>query len=216
MCHQEAGKTIHDSIDEVREAVDFCRYYAKQIDNLGQVEIQGFDTKTRKVVRAGRGVFVCISPWNFPLAIFLGQITAALVAGNTVVAKPAEQTSLIAARAVELMIEAGFPNGTIQLLPGRGADIGAALTSHLAIAGVAFTGSTLTLSASIAHLQNVILRQYHLLLKQVAKPMIVDSTALPEQVVRDVIRSAFASAGQRCSALRCCMFRKILQTESFH
>ena len=144
ICHQEAGKTIHDSVDEVREAVDFCRYYAKQADNLQGFELKGFDGQTRIASRQGRGVFVCISPWNFPLAIFLGQITAALVAGNTVVAKPAEQTSLIAARAVELMNEAGFPAGTIQLLPGRGAEIGSALTSHDAIAGVAFTGSTPT------------------------------------------------------------------------
>ncbi|KPL96371.1 bifunctional proline dehydrogenase/L-glutamate gamma-semialdehyde dehydrogenase PutA [Vibrio splendidus] len=203
ICHQEAGKTIHDSVDEVREAVDFCRYYAKQADNLQGFELKGFDGQTRIASRQGRGVFVCISPWNFPLAIFLGQITAALVAGNTVVAKPAEQTSLIAARAVELMNEAGFPAGTIQLLPGRGAEIGSALTSHNAIAGVAFTGSTPT-----AQRINVSLASRN------AKPvpfiaetggqnaMIVDSTALPEQVVRDVIRSAFASAGQRCSALR--------------
>ncbi|WP_434763563.1 bifunctional proline dehydrogenase/L-glutamate gamma-semialdehyde dehydrogenase PutA [Vibrio fortis] len=203
ICHQEAGKTIHDSIDEVREAVDFCRYYAKQADNLQELELKGFDGQVRLASRQGRGVFVCISPWNFPLAIFLGQITAALVAGNTVVAKPAEQTSLIAARAVELMQQAGFPAGTIQLLPGRGAEIGSALTSHDAIAGVAFTGSTPT-----AQRINVSLAS------RTAKPvpfiaetggqnaMIVDSTALPEQVVRDVIRSAFASAGQRCSALR--------------
>ena len=203
ICHQEAGKTIHDSIDEVREAVDFCRYYAKQANNLQGFELKGFDGLTRIASRQGRGVFVCISPWNFPLAIFLGQITAALVAGNTVVAKPAEQTSLVAARAVELMKEAGFPAGTIQLLPGRGAEIGSALTSHDAIAGVAFTGSTPT-----AQRINVSLASRN------AKPvpfiaetggqnaMIVDSTALPEQVVRDVIRSAFASAGQRCSALR--------------
>ncbi|TKF74846.1 bifunctional proline dehydrogenase/L-glutamate gamma-semialdehyde dehydrogenase PutA [Vibrio sp. F13] len=203
ICHQEAGKTIHDSIDEVREAVDFCRYYAKQANNLQGFELKGFDGLTRIASRQGRGVFVCISPWNFPLAIFLGQITAALVAGNTVVAKPAEQTSLIAARAVELMNEAGFPAGTIQFLPGRGAEIGSALTSHDAIAGVVFTGSTPT-----AQRINVSLASRN------AKPvpfiaetggqnaMIVDSTALPEQVVRDVIRSAFASAGQRCSALR--------------
>lgn len=203
LCHQEAGKTLHDSIDEVREAVDFCRYYAKQAQNLQPFELQGFDGVKRTASREGLGVFVCISPWNFPLAIFLGQISAALVAGNTVVAKPAEQTSLIAARAVELMQQAGFPAGVIQLIPGRGADIGSALTSHPAIAGVAFTGSTAT-----AQRINVTLAQRE------AKPvpfiaetggqnaMIVDSTALPEQVVRDVIRSAFASAGQRCSALR--------------
>ncbi|AQM69850.1 Bifunctional protein PutA [Vibrio campbellii] len=203
ICHQEAGKTIHDSIDEVREAVDFCRYYAKQAQNLQPFELEGFDGVKRISSREGLGVFVCISPWNFPLAIFLGQVTAALVAGNTVVAKPAEQTSLIAARAIELMLEAGFPAGVIQLLPGRGGEIGHALTSHDAIAGVAFTGSTAT-----AQRINVTLAE------RCAKPvpfiaetggqnaMIVDSTALPEQVVRDVIRSAFASAGQRCSALR--------------
>ncbi|MCE0557006.1 bifunctional proline dehydrogenase/L-glutamate gamma-semialdehyde dehydrogenase PutA [Motilimonas sp. E26] len=203
LCHQEAGKTIHDSIDEVREAVDFCRYYAKQAQQLTPQTLTSFDGVTRTSTRQGRGVFVCISPWNFPLAIFLGQISAALVAGNTVVAKPAEQTSLIAARAVDLMAEAGFPAGVIQYLPGRGTDIGHALTSHPAIAGVAFTGSTPT-----AQRINISLAS------RVAKPvpfiaetggqnaMIVDSTALPEQVVRDVIRSAFASAGQRCSALR--------------
>ncbi|BCB45450.1 bifunctional protein PutA [Vibrio alginolyticus] len=203
ICHKEAGKTIHDSIDEVREAVDFCRYYAKQAQNLQPFELEGFDGVKRISSRKGLGVFVCISPWNFPLAIFLGQVTAALIAGNTVVAKPAEQTSLIAARAIELMLDAGFPAGVIQLLTGRGAEIGHALTSHDAIAGVAFTGSTAT-----AQRINVTLAERR------AKPvpfiaetggqnaMIVDSTALPEQVVRDVIRSAFASAGQRCSALR--------------
>lgn len=203
LCHQEAGKTIHDSIDEVREAVDFCRYYAKQVDALGELTITGFDGETRNIARQGRGVFVCISPWNFPLAIFLGQVAAALVAGNTVVAKPAEQTSLIAARAVELMNEAGFPAGTVQLLPGRGAEIGSALTSHPAIAGVAFTGST----ATAQRINQTLAQRDAAPVPFIAETggqnaMIVDSTALPEQVVRDVIRSAFASAGQRCSALR--------------
>ncbi|OEF28146.1 bifunctional proline dehydrogenase/L-glutamate gamma-semialdehyde dehydrogenase PutA [Vibrio rumoiensis] len=203
LCHKEAGKTIHDSIDEVREAVDFCRFYAKQDSVFDVKSMLGFDGVERLISREGRGVFVCISPWNFPLAIFLGQITAALVSGNTVIAKPAEQTSLIAARAVELMLEAGFPSGAIQLLTGNGALIGQALTSHPAIAGVAFTGSTPTAQ-----------RINHTLALRDAEPvpfiaetggqnaMIVDSTALPEQVVRDVLRSAFASAGQRCSALR--------------
>ncbi|MDF9398603.1 bifunctional proline dehydrogenase/L-glutamate gamma-semialdehyde dehydrogenase PutA [Vibrio sp. 1180_3] len=203
LCHQEAGKTIHDSIDEVREAVDFCRYYAKQVAILKPFEVESFDGETRQVCREGRGVFVCISPWNFPLAIFLGQIAAALVAGNTVVAKPAEQTSLIAARAVELMLEAGFPTGVIQLLPGRGAEIGSALTSHPAIAGVAFTGST----ATAQRINKTLAERDAAPVPFIAETggqnaMIVDSTALPEQVVRDVIRSAFASAGQRCSALR--------------
>ena len=203
LCHKEAGKTIHDSIDEVREAVDFCRYYASQKALFNDQEIEGFDGQTVTLNRQGCGVFVCISPWNFPLAIFLGQVSAALMCGNTVIAKPAEQTSLIAYRAVELMLEAGFPAGVIQLLPGLGGEIGNALTSHPAIAGVAFTGSTLTAQ-----------RINQTLAQRDAKPvpfiaetggqnaMIVDSTALPEQVVRDTIRSAFASAGQRCSALR--------------
>jgi RHH-type proline utilization regulon transcriptional repressor/proline dehydrogenase/delta 1-pyrroline-5-carboxylate dehydrogenase len=203
ICHKEAGKTIHDSIDEVREAVDFCRYYALQIKTMTPEEIKGFDQKTRLVSLEGRGVFVCISPWNFPLAIFLGQISAALVAGNTVVAKPAEQTSLIATRAVELMKEAGFPAGVIQLLVGKGADIGTALTSHPLIAGVAFTGSTATAQRINQTLSERDAAPVPLIAETGGmNAMIVDSTALPEQVVRDVMRSAFASAGQRCSALR--------------
>jgi RHH-type proline utilization regulon transcriptional repressor/proline dehydrogenase/delta 1-pyrroline-5-carboxylate dehydrogenase len=203
LCHQEAGKTVHDSIDEIREAVDFCRYYAVQAQGLSSTTISGFDQVERTITYKGRGVFACISPWNFPLAIFLGQITAALVAGNTVVAKPAEQTSLIATRAVELMIEAGFPSGVIQLLIGRGAEIGQALTSHPLIAGVAFTGST----ATAQRINQTLARRDCAPVPFIAETggqnaMIVDSTALPEQVVRDVIRSAFASAGQRCSALR--------------
>ncbi|MDA9556536.1 bifunctional proline dehydrogenase/L-glutamate gamma-semialdehyde dehydrogenase PutA [Vibrio sp.] len=203
ICHKEAGKTIHDSIDEVREAVDFCRYYANQIEELKDAKLKSFDGQTRIVSRNGRGVFVCISPWNFPLAIFLGQVTAALVAGNTVVAKPAEQTSLIAAYAVKLMLKAGFDKAAIQLLPGRGAEIGSALTSHDAIAGVAFTGSTPT----ALRINQTLAQRETAPVPFVAETggqnaMIVDSTALPEQVVRDVMRSAFASAGQRCSALR--------------
>ncbi len=203
LCHKEAGKTIHDAIDEVREAVDFCRFYAKQEHALAPVTLQGFDGQQRTIQRQGRGVFVCISPWNFPLAIFLGQVTAALVSGNTVVAKPAEQTSLIAGRAVELMLGAGFPAGVIQLLTGRGAQIGAALTTHPAISGVAFTGSTLTAQRINQSLASRDANPVPLIAETGGQnAMIVDSTALPEQVVRDVIRSAFASAGQRCSALR--------------
>ncbi|MCK6264336.1 bifunctional proline dehydrogenase/L-glutamate gamma-semialdehyde dehydrogenase PutA [Vibrio sp. ZSDE26] len=203
LCHQEAGKTIHDGIDEVREAVDFCRYYANQVEKFGESEIVGFDGNPLITSRQGLGVFVCISPWNFPLAIFLGQITAALVAGNTVVAKPAEQTSLIAAKAVELMYQAGFAKSAIQLLPGKGAEIGAALTAHPSIAGVAFTGSTITAQ----RINQSLAQREQSPVPFIAETggqncMIVDSTALPEQVVRDVIRSAFASAGQRCSALR--------------
>lgn len=203
LCHKEAGKTIHDSIDEVREAVDFCRFYAKQDSIFSLQSTADFDGNKRDMTREGRGVFVCISPWNFPLAIFLGQISAALVSGNTVIAKPAEQTSLIAARAVELMIEAGFPAGSIQLLPGNGALIGQALTSHPSIAGVAFTGSTPTAQRINATLAERETSPVPFIAETGGQnAMIVDSTALPEQVVRDVLRSAFASAGQRCSALR--------------
>lgn len=210
LCHKEAGKTIHDSIDEVREAVDFCRYYAVQAKlNFSNPEtIVGFDDISHQIARQGRGVFVCISPWNFPLAIFLGQVTAALVAGNTVVAKPAEQTSLIAVRAIELLLATGIAPQAIHLLPGDGKTVGAPLTSDHRVAGVAFTGSTET-----AQLINRTLSNRTFEGKGVApvpfiaetggqNAMIVDSTALPEQVVRDVVRSAFASAGQRCSALR--------------
>ncbi|MUJ27584.1 bifunctional proline dehydrogenase/L-glutamate gamma-semialdehyde dehydrogenase PutA [Aliivibrio fischeri] len=210
LCHKEAGKTIHDSIDEVREAVDFCRYYAVQAKlNFTTAEtIVGFDDISRQIERQGRGVFVCISPWNFPLAIFLGQVTAALVAGNTVIAKPAEQTSLIAVRAIELLLETGIAPQAVHLLPGDGKTVGAPLTSDHRVAGVAFTGSTET-----AQLINRTLANRSIEGEGVSpvpfiaetggqNAMIVDSTALPEQVVRDVMRSAFASAGQRCSALR--------------
>lgn len=203
ICHKEAGKTIHDSIDEVREAVDFCRYYANSAMLIETTTVKGFDGTERQMRRVGRGVFVCISPWNFPLAIFLGQVIAALVAGNTVVAKPAEQTSLIAMKAVELMKEAGFPDGVIQLLPGRGKDIGEALTNYNEVAGVAFTGSTLTAQRINQALAERETQPAPLIAETGGQnAMIVDSTALPEQVVRDVLRSAFASAGQRCSALR--------------
>ncbi|PMO34619.1 bifunctional proline dehydrogenase/L-glutamate gamma-semialdehyde dehydrogenase PutA [Vibrio breoganii] len=209
LCHMEAGKTIHDGIDEVREAVDFCRYYADNAIHLGPESIQGFDGNLQWCERHGRGVFVCISPWNFPLAIFLGQISAALVAGNTVVAKPAEQTSLIAARTIELMLESGFPADVIQFLPGRGAEIGSALTSHPAIAGVAFTGSTATAKRINLSLAERDSQPVPFIAETGGQnAMIVDSTALPEQVVRDVVRSAFASAGQRCSALRVLFVQK--------
>ena len=205
LCHREAGKTIQDSIDEVREAVDFCRYYAQQARShfASPTSYTDFLGKTKQTQLKGRGVFTCISPWNFPLAIFSGQVVAALVVGNTVIAKPAEQTSLIAIRAVELMHQAGIPTDVLHVIPGDGATIGAPLTSDERIAGLAFTGSTGT-----AQLINRTLAARN------AEPvpmiaetggqnaMLVDSTSLPEQVVRDAVRSAFASAGQRCSALR--------------
>ncbi|WP_375748905.1 bifunctional proline dehydrogenase/L-glutamate gamma-semialdehyde dehydrogenase PutA [Vibrio sp. HN007] len=203
LCHHEAGKTIHDSIDEVREAIDFCRFYAKQDHVFAEQALIGLNEQPLRVVQKGRGVFVCISPWNFPLAIFLGQISAALITGNTVIAKPAEQTCLIAAKAFELIKKAGFPDGVAQLLPGKGSDIGAALTSHPAVSGVAFTGSTGTAQKINQALADRNIEPVPLIAETGGQnAMIVDSTALPEQVVRDVLRSAFASAGQRCSALR--------------
>ena len=211
LCHHEAGKTIHDCIDEVREAIDFCRYYAQQaVDNFfeGKANVS-FDNIIQEINHQGKGVFVCISPWNFPLAIFIGQITAALVTGNTVLAKPAEQTSLIAAKTVLLMLEAGFPKQSIHLLTGNGAEIGSALTSDERIAGVVFTGSTKTAQLINRNLsERNVLPATFIAETGGQNAMIVDSTALPEQVVRDVIRSAFASAGQRCSALRVLFIQK--------
>ncbi|MBM1219986.1 bifunctional proline dehydrogenase/L-glutamate gamma-semialdehyde dehydrogenase PutA [Ponticoccus sp. SC2-23] len=186
---REAGKTLSDAVGELREAVDFLRYYAGQAEAMAEA--------------APRGPWVCISPWNFPLAIFTGQIAAALATGNAVLAKPAEQTPLIAARAVALLHEAGVPREVLQLLPGDGR-IGAALTSDPRIAGVAFTGSTETaqiiaraMAGSAAPGTPLIAETGGL------NAMVVDSTALPEHAVRDIVKAAFRSAGQRCSALRC-------------
>lgn len=189
---QEAGKTAADAIAELREAIDFLRYYAAEVERMavtGPVE--------------GRGVFVCISPWNFPLAIFSGQISAALAAGNAVLAKPAEQTPLIAAHAVSLLHKAGIPKAALQLLPGAGAEIGHALVSDPRISGVCFTGSTQT----AMHINRAMAEHAAPDAPLIAETgginaMIVDSSALPEQAVRDIIASAFQSAGQRCSALR--------------
>ncbi|MGP4844261.1 bifunctional proline dehydrogenase/L-glutamate gamma-semialdehyde dehydrogenase PutA [Marinobacter sp. 1Y8] len=205
ICSREAGKSLQDGIDEVREAVDFCRYYANQgrLRFAEAITLPGPTGESNELYLEGRGVFVCISPWNFPLAIYTGQMMAALVAGNTVIAKPAEQTSLLAHRAFELMLEAGFPGGAVQLLPGDGATIGGALMPDGRVAGVAFTGSTQT-----AHVINrTLANREGSIVPMIAETggqnaMIVDSSALPEQVVRDVVQSAFASAGQRCSALR--------------
>ncbi|WP_116132619.1 bifunctional proline dehydrogenase/L-glutamate gamma-semialdehyde dehydrogenase PutA [Tropicimonas sp. IMCC34043] len=186
---REAGKSLPDAVGELREAVDFLRYYAARIDRLD---------------RPARGVFACISPWNFPLAIFTGQIAAALAAGNGVIAKPAEQTPLIAATAVRLLHEAGVPREALQLLPGRGETVGAALTSDPRIAGVCFTGGTDTAQAIHRAMADHLDPAAPLIAETGGlNAMIVDSTALPEQAVRDVIASAFQSAGQRCSALRC-------------
>jgi RHH-type proline utilization regulon transcriptional repressor/proline dehydrogenase/delta 1-pyrroline-5-carboxylate dehydrogenase len=189
---REAGKTLLDGIAEVREAVDFLRYYANEAERL-----EDEDPGT------ARGIFVCISPWNFPLAIFTGQIAAALVAGNAVLAKPAEQTPIIAARAVVLMREAGLPDGALQLLPGDGPNVGGPLTSDPRIAGVCFTGSTEV--AQIIHkalAENAGPEAVLIAETGGLNAMIVDSTALTEQAVRDILISSFQSAGQRCSALR--------------
>lgn len=202
---REAGRTIEDAISEIRETIDFCRYYALQARQKfsASIKLPGPTGETNELTLNGRGVFVCISPWNFPLAIFVGQIAAALAAGNTVIAKPAENTSLIAYKTVKLLHEAGIPEDVLHLIIGDGANVGAPLTSDLRVAGIALTGSTAT-----AH-------RIHLTLAERGGPIIpfiaetggqnaciVDSSALSEQVVRDVIMGAFRSAGQRCSATR--------------
>ncbi len=201
---QEARKTIPDALGEVREAVDFCRYYAAQARRgLQPIELPG-PTGERNVMRMeGRGAWVCIAPWNFPLAIFLGQVTAALVAGNTVVAKPAPQTPEIAAYAVMLAHRAGVPEEALVLAVG-GPEMGQALMEDVRIAGVAFTGSTATAKRIARTLLEDDERPIVPLIAETGgiNAMIVDSTALPEQVVADVVTSAFRSAGQRCSALR--------------
>ncbi|MFO0405105.1 MAG: bifunctional proline dehydrogenase/L-glutamate gamma-semialdehyde dehydrogenase PutA [Labrys sp. (in: a-proteobacteria)] len=204
LLQSEAGKTIDDAIAEIREAVDFCRYYAAQArETLATPEIlPGPTGEENRLLHRGRGVFVCISPWNFPLAIFLGQVAAALVAGNAVVAKPAEQTPLIAHETVKLVHEAGVPASVLQLVPGDGR-VGARLVGHRAVAGVAFTGSTETAFA----INRALAAKNGPIVPLIAETgginaMIVDATALPEQVADDVVLSAFRSAGQRCSALR--------------
>ena len=186
---REGGKALPDAVAELREAVDFLRYYAAQGEPCE---------------RDPRGIIAAISPWNFPLAIFTGQIAAALMAGNAVIAKPAEATPLIAAYATRLLHEAGVPLSALQLLPGEGGVVGAALTADSAVAGVVFTGSTET-AQRIARSMAQHLRPGAPLIAETGglNAMIVDSTALPEQAVRDIINSAFRSAGQRCSALRC-------------
>lgn len=204
LCQREAGKTLTDSVLELREAVDFLRYYAGEARALfsAPFALPGPTGEENRLTLAGRGVFATISPWNFPLAIFIGPAAAALAAGNTVIAKPAEQTPLIAALAVKLCHDAGIPREVLQLLPGAG-DVGQMITSDPRIAGVAFTGSTETAQAinrSLAAREGPIATFIAETGGQNA--MIVDSSALPEQVTRDVVASAFQSAGQRCSALR--------------
>ncbi|AWV08719.1 bifunctional proline dehydrogenase/L-glutamate gamma-semialdehyde dehydrogenase PutA [Marilutibacter maris] len=204
LCTREAGKSIPDGVAEVREAVDFLRYYAGQARKLFTPEaLPGPTGESNTLQLSGRGVFVCISPWNFPLAIFTGQVAAALAAGNSVIAKPAEQTNLIGYYAVKLLHEAGVPEAVLQFLPGDGATVGAALTRDPRVAGVAFTGSTETARAinrALAARDAAI----GVLIAETGgqNALIADSSSLPEQLVKDAIGSAFTSAGQRCSAAR--------------
>ena len=206
----EARKTIGDALGEVREAVDFCRYYAAQARiGLRPIELPG-PTGERNILRMeGRGVWACIAPWNFPLAIFLGQVAAALVTGNTVVAKPAPQTPRIASRAIALAYEAGVPEKVLGQLLG-GPEAGAELVADVRVAGVAFTGSTATAKRIARSLLADDARPIVPLIAETGgiNAMIVDSTALTEQVVADVVTSAFRSAGQRCSALRLLLVQK--------
>ena len=201
---KEAHKTLGDCVAEVREAVDFCRYYADQAEiRLQDQVLPGPTGESNELRMNGRGVFVCISPWNFPLAIFAGQVVAALVAGNTVAAKPAEQTPAVAARMVALLHEAGVPKDALALLHGPGETIGASLTANLHCSGVCFTGSTQVakiIQRTLAHKDGPIVP--FIAETGGLNAMIVDSSALPEQVVDAVVQSAFRSAGQRCSALR--------------
>ena len=201
---REAHKTLADAVAELREAVDFCRYYAIQAKTLMRKEaLPGPTGEANSLSLRGRGVFVCISPWNFPLAIFAGQVVAALVTGNSVAAKPAEQTMAIAKAFVALLWEAGVPRDVLALMPGAGETVGAALVAHPLTSGVVFTGST----GVARHIHQALAVKEGPIVPLIAETgginaMIVDSTALAEQVVDAVIASAFRSAGQRCSALR--------------
>ncbi|MDB5655572.1 MAG: integrase, partial [Tardiphaga sp.] len=204
LLQHEGGKTLDDALAEVREATDFCRYYAAQGRKLfgKDVALPGPTGESNMLRLRGRGVFVAISPWNFPLAIFAGQITAALMAGNAVVAKPAEQTPRVAAAMIGLLHEAGVPTSALQLVTGDGG-IGAVLVEHPVVAGVVFTGSTEVARA----INRALAAKEGPIVPLIAETgginaMIVDATALPEQVADDVVSSAFRSAGQRCSALR--------------
>ncbi|QJR16111.1 bifunctional proline dehydrogenase/L-glutamate gamma-semialdehyde dehydrogenase PutA [Usitatibacter palustris] len=208
---REAGKTLPDALGEVREAADFCRYYALLARRhfAAPETLAGPTGESNDLRLAGRGPFVCISPWNFPLAIFVGQVAAAFAAGNPVIAKPAEQTPLIAFQAIRILLEAGVPPDALALLPGRGETLGAMLVADPRTAGVAFTGSTGTARA----INRALAAREGPIVPFIAETgglnaMLVDSSALPEQVVADVIASSFNSAGQRCSALRVLCLQK--------
>lgn len=201
----EAGKTTDDAISEIREAIDFCRYYAEQARLHFSMprELPGPTGEQNQLTLHSMGTIVCISPWNFPLAIFLGQVTASLAAGNCVIAKPASQTVFVASKAVELLHEAGFPRSVVQLFVGKGSVVGDLIIKDSRIHGIVFTGSTET----ARHINQLLAARKGPIVRFIAETggqnaMIVDSSALPEQVTQDVITSAFRSAGQRCSALR--------------
>lgn len=204
LCVREAGKTIKDALAEIREAVDFCRYYAQAAIELSDhpQALPGPTGELNQLFQYGRGTFVCISPWNFPVAIFIGQVSAALVSGNSVIAKPAAQTSITAMRCIQLLHQAGVPTDVLQFLPGDGAGIGRHLLADNRIAGVAFTGSLAT-----ARFINQQLSKLPKIIPLIAETggqnaMIADTSAHSEQLVQDAVQSAFNSAGQRCSALR--------------
>ena len=205
LCSREGGRTIKDALAEVREAVDFCRYYAQSALDLFRdpIKLPGPTGEENRLYHYGRGIYICISPWNFPIAIFIGQITAALAAGNTVIAKPASQTALTAMRCIQLLHHAGIPESVLQFLPVDGRLFGQHLLPDSRVAGIAFTGSTTT-----AQFINQQLARHHPhIVPLIAETggqnvMIADSSALLEQLVQDAIVSAFNSAGQRCSALR--------------
>ena len=205
ICVAEAGKTVPDAVSELREAVDFLRYYAAQANRFygERTSLPGPTGERNEIGMRARGIFVCISPWNFPLAIFTGQVAAALASGNAVLAKPAAQTPLVAHRALRLLLEAGVPEGVLHFLPGDGATIGGHAVADPRVSGVAITGSTETariINRALASREGPIAT----LIAETGgqNAMFVDSSALPEQVVLDAILSAFNSAGQRCSALR--------------
>jgi RHH-type proline utilization regulon transcriptional repressor/proline dehydrogenase/delta 1-pyrroline-5-carboxylate dehydrogenase len=200
---REGGRTYNDAVAEVREAADFCRYYALQARRLAPLVLPGPAGERNELRLHGRGVFACISPWNFPLAIFTGQVAAALAAGNTVIAKPAEQTPRLGFRALEILYEAGIPADAACCVVGPGETIGAALVADPRIQGVAFTGSVETAK----RINETLAKRAGPIVPLIAETggvnaMIVDASALPEQVVDDVVISAFQSAGQRCSAQR--------------
>ncbi|MDD5580092.1 MAG: bifunctional proline dehydrogenase/L-glutamate gamma-semialdehyde dehydrogenase PutA [Methylobacter sp.] len=205
LCIREGGRTIKDALAEVREAVDYCRYYAQSALELFStpLKLPGPTGEENCLYHYGRGVYACISPWNFPIAIFTGQIAAALAAGNTVIAKPASQTSLTAMRCIQLLHQAGISEAVLQFLPASGEITGQQLLPDPAIAGIALTGSTKTAQ----FINRQLAQSHHDLIPLLAETggqnvMIADSSALPEQLVQDAVVSAFNSAGQRCSALR--------------